>query len=151
MRKTCFKCGASKARSEFYKHPKMADGLLGKCKSCTKSDVAARRDAKHADVCAYDRQRSREPGRRARVVGYQRAARARSPERRAAHQAVHRALKAGKLTRGPCLHCGDPRVQAHHRDYSRPLDVVWVCFACHRSVEHGHRVDQVGAAPHSIA
>lgn len=37
MRKTCFKCGASKARSEFYKHPKMADGLLGKCKSCTRS------------------------------------------------------------------------------------------------------------------
>jgi hypothetical protein len=40
--KKCFKCGITKELSDFYKHNKMKDGLLGKCKDCTKSDVSTR-------------------------------------------------------------------------------------------------------------
>jgi hypothetical protein len=32
----------------------------------------------------------------------------------------------GKLT------CGEPRVDAHHDDYARPLDVRWLCRPHHR-------------------
>lgn len=140
MQKTCFKCGANKSRSEFYEHPRMADGLLGKCKACTRADVAARRSAKHSDVCAYDRARAKTPHRIRKVAEYQKRMRARCPEKRRAWAAVHYAVKTGRMTRGPCIHCGDPHVQAHHRDYREPLAVVWVCFACHRSIEHGQRV-----------
>lgn len=41
-RKVCFKCRVEKAIDDFYKHPKMADGHLGKCKECTKLDVSNR-------------------------------------------------------------------------------------------------------------
>jgi hypothetical protein len=37
--KKCFKCGLEKPLSEFYKHPRMKGGCLGKCKDCTKLDV----------------------------------------------------------------------------------------------------------------
>lgn len=42
MEKTCFKCGASKAMTDFYPHPQMRDGHLNKCKDCSRADTAAR-------------------------------------------------------------------------------------------------------------
>ena len=38
--------------------------------------------------------------------------------------------KRGKLVPLPCT-CGSMRVQMHHPDYDRPLDVVWMCRPCH--------------------
>lgn len=38
MNKTCFRCKTIKPLTEYYKHPKTADGHLGKCKECTKTD-----------------------------------------------------------------------------------------------------------------
>ena len=37
--KTCFKCGKEKDLSFFYKHKRMMDGHLNKCKECTKTDA----------------------------------------------------------------------------------------------------------------
>lgn len=57
------------------------------------------------------------------------------PTQEQAHHAVGRAVDAGTLVRGPCRDCGAARTQAHHPDYARPLDVVWLCRRCHRA-EH---------------
>lgn len=37
--KVCFKCGNLKDLEDFYKHSKMSDGHLGKCKDCTRLDT----------------------------------------------------------------------------------------------------------------
>jgi hypothetical protein len=42
--KTCFKCGETKGLAEYYKHPRMGDGHLNKCKDCTRKDVKERFD-----------------------------------------------------------------------------------------------------------
>jgi hypothetical protein len=69
-----------------------------------------------------------------------------SPEARAkdvcrSHANVYQ--KRGKIIPQPCEVCGTTSmVQKHHADYSRPLDVEWLCVEHHRE-RHGK---QSGAA-----
>lgn len=59
--------------------------------------------------------------------------------------AVHR----GDLVRpDACQDCGrtNTRIMGHHPDYAKPLDVEWLCSACHRSRHHKpNRKNTVGA------
>jgi ribosomal protein S27AE len=138
--KVCFRCGQQKPTVEFYRHPMMSDGRLGKCKDCTKADVRANYVSNREKKSEYERRRNQRPERRAKSLEYQRIARARSPEKYRARQAVAHAVRDGRLRRMPCELCGSLRVQAHHHDYSRPLDIRWLCFKCHRENEHGQVV-----------
>lgn len=134
--KTCFKCGIAKPRTEFYRHPAMGDGLLGKCKRCTRLDVRATRASRAEYYRAYDKDRYRNrPGRKQAAIATFKAAAAANPHRKAAANMVARAVRSGAIVPQPCWVCGE-KAQAHHPDYSRPLDVVWLCVVHHRQA-HG--------------
>lgn len=47
----------------------------------------------------------------------------------------HYYLKTGKIKRGVCEICGSEEVEAHHDDYSKPLQVRWLCPKHHREIE----------------
>jgi hypothetical protein len=56
------------------------------------------------------------------------------PEKSLVYNAVLRAVRTGKLIRPACCElCGadDSKLHGHHDDYSKPLEVRWVCSACH--------------------
>ena len=124
----------------FYKHKAMADGHLNKCIECVKSRVGKHREQNLDSIRAYDRERGRTEERKAKVrrdaVKYNRTEACRKfrekfPEKYAAHSAVNYALRKGTLTKLNCEECSRPDTQAHHEDYSKPLDVVWLCVDCH--------------------
>lgn len=133
--KCCFKCDISKPLSEFYRHSKMRDGHLNKCKSCTLRDARIhRRD--NDSVRERDRNRAKLPH---RVAGRRRVAaawRASNPEAYRAQTALGNAIRDGKAKRLPCEVCGSKRSHGHHRDYAKPLDVIWLC-ARHHHAAHG--------------
>lgn len=56
----------------------------------------------------------------------------RNPHKNRAHRSVMKAIKSGRLTRGPCEVCGNQKAQAHHDDYSKRLEVRWLCSVHHR-------------------
>lgn len=63
-------------------------------------------------------------------------------EHHVARWKVNRAIATGRLTRQPCSVCGAERVDAHHDDYSKPLDVRWLCREHH--LEHHARAEPPG-------
>ena len=130
--KECFKCHAVKPLSEFYKHAMMADGHLNKCKECTKNDANKHRSENLEKIRAYDRARGKIPERIKANTEINRAWRAEDKRRSKAHSAVSHAIRSGDLVRLPCVRCGEQKSVAHHEDYDKPLDVVWLCQPCHK-------------------
>ncbi len=143
--KTCFKCQQLLPITEFYKHPAMGDGHLGKCKECNKKDVRENRAKRRDQYAEYERIRTQDEHRKQMAVQYQRNLRANHPEKYRARQMIGNATKIGKLERKPCEFCGNPKSQAHHHDYSKPLDVVWLCCPCH--VQRHKEMKQQGLKP----
>lgn len=67
---------------------------------------------------------------------------------------VFYAVKTGKLVRPNfCSVCGakgkrkkngNITIEAHHKDYAKPLDVVWLCDSCHRDTFNRARGERHG-------
>lgn len=126
----CRVCGETKDASEFYPTQVRRAGDVGECRDCTKVRVRRRARTDPA-VQEYDRKRAKTPERRAKARENTCKWRAENTSGYAAQTAVGNALRDGILKREPCLFCGRKDVHAHHRDYAKPLEVVWLCPKCH--------------------
>jgi hypothetical protein len=52
------------------------------------------------------------------------------------------AIRKGQLLRPKACACGvTERIEAHHDDYAKPLEILWLCRKCHRA-RHDHRPPQ---------
>lgn len=133
--KVCFKCKEQKDLSEFYAQPRMADGHLNKCKTCTRADVREnRRNSPRARE--YDRRRFKEdPKRRAYIMRRSKERMLEHPEKYRCHYALANAVRDGRIKKpGKCSRCNEKagRIEGHHKDHSKPFEVIWLCTLCHR-------------------
>jgi hypothetical protein len=72
--------------------------------------------------------------------------RARNREKANAWSAVGNALFTGEIEKPPyCELCGvfHVKIHAHHEDYSKPLDVIWLCHDCHMSLHSEKRREKL--------
>jgi len=62
------------------------------------------------------------------------------------------AIKRGRLVNPKvCSVCGDnTHVSGHHDDYSKPLDVKWLCHACHYTWHQTHTAKQAVGLPRKL-
>jgi hypothetical protein len=134
--KVCFKCKKLKPIEDFYKHGKT--GRVNKCKDCTKTDVTEYRNNNIDKVRAYDRERGKLPHRIEQNTKRTAEYRSANPEKYKAHCAVNNALRDGRIERKPCAVCGETEsLEAHHFDYRKPLEVIWLCSVHHTAVHMG--------------
>lgn len=59
----------------------------------------------------------------------------RDPLKVKARKKVEYAVSRKRLEKKPCEICGEKKVQAHHHDYTKPLEVIWYCLKHHREAE----------------
>lgn len=140
--KICSECKRSLPLSEFSKRAGTPDGLQDRCKSCF-SRYNRERYARNKEKIRTDIYRYRRENPDAVLASRLRACR-KSPTHRNAYRAVEAAIDAGALRRPDrCQGCGCDgslhRIEAHHSDYSRPLDVIWLCTPCHRRMDDCRR------------
>jgi len=139
--KPCSKCGVVRPLDDYYLSKSGADGLMSQCKPCTRERARAHRAAhpeqaanrfRPADAGSQQRYRQRHAE---AIKGRQRRWYAANREKRAAQNQVYRAVSRGDLVRpATCGRCGAGNclIEASHNDYSRPLEVEWLCSSCHR-------------------
>ncbi len=148
--KTCFKCLIKKPVDEFYRHTKMLDGRLNKCKECTKKDVSENYRNNIDHYKKYERERALLPHRVSARDAYAKTENGKerglfakkkwlsdyfNQIKRASHVIVNNAVRDGRLSKPKnCSKCDktECRIEGHHDDYARPLDVRWLCSKCHR-------------------
>lgn len=137
--KQCTVCGETKNLSAFGADKYKKSGLKPQCKACrveSQRTWRATADAKRkAKIYRRDNAEILQAKKEERYKG--------SPERLSIPTKVFRAIESGKLTREPCSVCGATEyVDGHHNDYTKPLDVVWLCRTHHRRL-HQQMLDVV--------
>lgn len=147
--KQCKTCGERKALDDFYKCAAARDGREGTCKACRVArDADWQRQNPDRVATKVGRWRKSNPD---RVSGYNKKFRQerpevaadnaarykeRHPEKASASRRVREAVERGHLEKPDCCEdCGGEfppdRLDGHHDDYSRPLEVRWLCRQCH--------------------
>jgi len=125
--KVCRKCDCLLPLEEFYRHPNNRDGHFSKCKPCVREYARGR-----YDVDVWREYRSAGHGKRS-AEGCHNRWRMSNPEKIRAQRTFAYYIRKGKIKKGThCSECYSTKyVEAHHEDYSKPLEVVWLCKSCH--------------------
>lgn len=121
--KVCTRCNESKNLSQFGRNKSQSSGYNPHCKQCHKLAYPNRPWNKTAK------------GRNSAKTAAK-AWSARNREKVNAHSNLSYHLSKGHLTKPLlCQSCGGAsKLDAHHENYSLPLDVIWLCRQCHKSV-----------------
>lgn len=146
----CRRCKKNLPKSMFPKHQR-------RCRPCLAKVVAEYRAnnrekfleslrksyIKHAEERrAYQKEYYRKygPKRSTDYVLINRLWKQQNPEKVRAKARVEYAIRIGRLVRPEaCSLCSKKGwIVAHHPDYSKPLEVQWVCNSCHRLIHLGH-------------
>lgn len=64
---------------------------------------------------------------------------------------LHVYVKRGKVDKLPCEICGSERSEAHHEDYTRPLQVHWLCRDHHLELHEAMKASQKALLPSQIS
>jgi hypothetical protein len=137
MSKYCHKCKQDKPVSDYWVSATSKTGLQSYCKQCQKTrqvEYQKTKKGKSVYLASVKKYRKTDKGR----ANHHRQAnlyRARHPEKTSAKNIVKLALASGKISKSPCVKCGSTKnIEGHHKDYSKPLDVTWLCTSHHNEV-----------------
>jgi hypothetical protein len=140
--RVCNICGCTSEDARFY------PGVTSRCAECHKKSVRRNRAEKIDYYREYYRARAKTPKAKEQKRKFNKTPRGRAicaasiqrwrekyPGKRQAHIKVANALRDGLIYKpSSCEVCGtnERKLHGHHTDYSKPLEVIWVCPPCHR-------------------
>ena len=94
------------------------------------------RDAHSKARMRYEKIHANTPEKKKKLSDKDRRMAKKYPEKYKARYLTGYAIKKGSLKKKPCKVCKNKKVEAHHEDYSKPLDVMWLCRKHHTEIHH---------------
>ncbi len=129
----CSKCRRWLPATEYYSDSRNWNKLKAQCKQChMKGSIASRNpdNARRINREYMARARKSNPE---KFKERERNTPPASPKKVLARSILNGAVKSGKLKKPQyCAVCGvNRRINGHHVDYDKPLEVEWLCPLCH--------------------
>lgn len=152
--KTCNKCQETKPLELFVKEKRCKDGRISVCRKCASYLLRVKYKKPPSEktrdtVREYRRKNRQKEINRARERRHAERRLMLYPERALAHRQLRNAISRGDVKiQNICEDCGVENlksssgktlIQAHHHDYSKPLDVIWLCVICHNKLHRDEK------------
>ena len=124
LTKICPMCNEEKKLPEFPKDKNRSNGISSYCKQCKNEWKRSNATRLYLNVKETRKQN----------VEYQRKTKV--------WRTTNNAVRAGKLIRPSiCSVCLEEKdIEAHHEDYSKPLEIIWCCKDCHVELDRHREV-----------
>lgn len=142
--KKCKRCETYLPYENFSKASSCKDGMQRWCKACMAEEYKKNRDAIRARQNEYwkdysvnnreiiiDRNKQYRIDNKEKVNQSKRDYAKNNRPKIDAKNAVRWEILTGRIKKQPCEICGDSVADAHHDDYSKPLDIRWLCRSHH--------------------
>jgi transposase-like protein len=129
--KTCSCCKQLQPFSNFQQRKLSKDGLTASCKSCLKiRDKNRENDQRREKRRLYQKTENGKIAHKKAMQNYNHN----YPLKYAAHIITRNYIRDKKLKQEyVCSVCNsDKKIEAHHDDYTKPLEVRWLCECCHK-------------------
>ena len=129
MKRICRKCGETKYLYLFKVNSSLPSGHTYLCKSCANLESLKYKNTNKDYFKKYYKQHRKKINKQIR-------------EWLNKHPDVKNCrnrLNTGRIKKSPCTICKNPMSEAHHNDYSKPKDIIWLCKKHHgiiRRMEH---------------
>lgn len=130
--KTCSECKLQFHTSNFYRNRSKPCGLDSYCKDCTRLKYRDKRERNRKNYREKDKRYYKDN--RDKISEKRKSDYEINKHKHQARAAVQSAIRKGDMERGLCQECGDRKSEAHHPNYSKPLEVVWLCKTHHARV-----------------
>lgn len=114
---------AAKMKEYYRTHPGYAESVRARTR--------AEYERVMADPVLREKERARQRDKERRRRAFRKPA---DPAKKHARSLLLSAVRCGRIVKpSACEDCGgrDERIEAHHDDYSKPLQVHWLCTLCH--------------------
>ncbi len=133
--RVCYKCRIEKPLTRDYFYP-CRERFSFLCKVCHLEYHREYRIKNRERDAQREKERLKLPAAKARKIAYTYKMMAKYPERWKARSDLRNAVATGKVVKMPCEVCGGLKVQGHHEDYSKPLEVRWLCSKHHKQLHY---------------
>ena len=126
--KKCKDCGKVKEDGDFFKDARAKSGLYTYCKECFRKRIKSSENNHSERFREYQREYQRKYHSSYQISKKEKP-------KYLCRKKTEWLVRSGKIKKENCRLCGNQKSEAHHEDYSKPLEIQWLCKKHHAEAD----------------